>query len=117
MTNDTQTTARRQAAARDIVAHHLNDRAARIISGRVNASGVNTWQVKGHGDTYTVTLTPVVTCSCPDHLKRGLPCKHILAVMELAGEQPQPVATAPAAPVAPARPRRPRTEPREELDW
>ena len=114
MTNSTQTTDRRQAAARDIVARHLNNRAARVISARVNASGVNTWQVKGNGDTYTVTLQPVVTCSCPDHLKRGLPCKHILAVMELAGEQPQPVAV---APVAPARPRRPRTEREEELAW
>lgn len=114
MTNDTQPAARRQAAARDLVARHLSDRVARIISARVNASGVNTWQVKGHGDTYTVTLTPIVTCSCPDHQKRGLPCKHILAVVTLAGEQPQPVAI---APVAPARPRRPRTEPREELDW
>lgn len=115
MTNDTQTPNRRQAAARELVARHLNNRAARIISARVNASGVNTWQVKGNGDTYTVTLTPVVTCSCPDHLKRRLPCKHILAVMELAGEQPQPVAT--VAPAAPSRPRRPRTETTEELAW
>lgn len=115
MTNDTQTTTRRQAAARELVARHLTNRAARIISARVNASGVNTWQVQGSADNvYTVTLTPIVTCSCPDHQKRGLPCKHILAVMELAGEQPQPVAV---APVAPARPRRPRTEREEELAW
>lgn len=115
MTNSTQTPNRRQAAARDIVARHLADRAARIIAARVNASGVNTWQVKGSDATpYTVTLQPIVTCSCPDHAKRGLPCKHILAVMELAGEQPQPVAVAPAAP---ARPRRPRTETTEELAW
>lgn len=114
MTNDTQTTSRRQTAARELVARHLTNRAARIISARVNASGVNTWQVLGQGDTYTVTLTPVVTCSCPDHQKRGLPCKHILAVMELAGEQPQPVATVPDAP---ARTRRPRTEREEELAW
>ena len=114
MTNDTQTPNRRQAAARELVARHLSDRAARIISARVNASGVNTWQVKGHGDTYTVTLQPVVTCSCPDHQKRHAPCKHILAVVTLAGEQPQPVATVPAAP---ARTRRPRTETTEELAW
>ena len=94
MTNSTQTTDRRQAAAHEIVARHLNDRAARIISARVNASGVNTWQIKGQGDTYTVTLQPVVTCSCPDHLKRGLPCKHILAVMELAGQPTQDTAPA-----------------------
>ena len=115
MTNSTQTTTRRQAAARELVARHLNNRAARIISARVNASGVNTWQVQGSEATpYTVTLQPVVTCSCPDHARRHLPCKHILAVMELAGEQPQPVATVPAAP---ARTRRPRTEREEELAW
>ena len=107
MTNSTQTPNRRQTAARDIVARHLNNRAARIISARVNCTGVNTWQVKGQGDTYTVTLQPVVTCSCPDHLKRGLPCKHILAVMELTGQPTE----------APARPRRPRTETTEELAW
>ena len=115
MTNDTQTTTRRQAAARELVARHLTNRAARIISARVNASGVNTWQVQGSEATpYTVTLTPIVTCSCPDHQKRGLPCKHILAVLALTGEQPQPVATVPAAP---ARTRRPRTEREEELAW
>ena len=115
MTNDTQTTSRRQTAARELVARHLTNRAARIISARVNASGVNTWQVQGSEPTaYTVTLTPVVTCSCPDHARRRLPCKHSLAVMELAGEQPQPVAV---APVAPTRTRRPRTEREEELAW
>ena len=84
----------RESKARDLVQAHLNDRAAGIIRARVNATGVNTWLVKGsHGTTYVVTLEPLATCDCPDHARRGGECKHIQAVRLLAG-RPDAVALA-----------------------
>lgn len=81
----------RESKARDLVQAHLSDRAAGIIRGRVNATGVNTWLVKGsHGATYVVTLEPLATCDCPDHVRRGGECKHIQAVRLLAGPPPAP---------------------------
>ena len=81
----------RESKARDLVQAHLNDRAAGIIRGRVNATGVNTWLVKGSNSvTYVVTLEPLATCDCPDHARRGGECKHIQAVRLLAGPAPAP---------------------------
>ena len=81
----------RESKARDLARAHLSDRAAGIIRGRVNATGVNTWLVNGsNGETYVVTLEPLATCDCPDHARRGGECKHIQAVRLLAGQPPAP---------------------------
>lgn len=76
--------AARIAAARELLTAHLADRAAGIIHGRVTPAGTR-WTVKGSkGAAYTVTQTPTGwSCDCPDHVHRGLPCKHIMAVKAL----------------------------------
>lgn len=75
-----------------LVREHLANRAAHLITARVNASGVNTWLVRGH----VVTLEPRETCDCQDHTYRHVTCKHILAVRMLA-------ASPAVAPTRPAR--------------
>lgn len=70
----------RSDKARALVRQHLANRAAHLITARVNASGVNTWLVNGH----VVTLDPVVTCDCQDRQYRHVECKHIQAVRILA---------------------------------
>lgn len=76
-------TDKRDQYARELVTRHLANRSLNLISARINASGVNTWQVNGH----TVTLSPVDTCDCGDMLNRHPEsgCKHIRAARLVAG--------------------------------
>ena len=76
--------AARIAAARELLAAHLANRAAGIIHGRVTPTGTR-WSVKGSkGACWTVLQTPTGwSCDCPDHVHRGVPCKHLMAVKAL----------------------------------
>jgi len=84
MQNNTSLTPSRQAAAAALVEQHLANRAAQIITGRVCATGVTTFQVQGHqAEPYTVTVAGVgasmTTCSCKSFQARHT-CRHTDAV-------------------------------------
>lgn len=73
--------ATRIQAAAEIVARHLANPSERIITATIKADGLVIYRVKGSkpGTVYTVTADG--TCTCPDHVKRGVKaCKHVLAV-------------------------------------
>ena len=90
MTQDTFTAAVSQAAAAypalatrieaaaAIIARHLAQPSARVIVATVKADGSVVYTVAGsQSNRYTVTPTG---CTCPDHTRRGMVCKHILSI-------------------------------------
>jgi len=120
--------ARRVDKAADLLARHLNNRAAGLIRARLTADGTLVYIVKGsRGVEYQTTYK---TCTCPDaqDARRSGVCYHQLAIRALEAlvehrhGEPIPVAVlslapvAPPAPAAPVAPRRPRLPYREELD-
>ena len=101
----------RQAAAVNLAARHLAERAARHITARRLANGLLVWTVESQtrpGTLYTVTRRAdgweADTCSCEDHAYRHQHCKHQRAV---------DLVNAPAPAPTPARRRLPEWE--EEL--
>lgn len=87
--------AKRIDAAVAIVAAHLADRSAGIITAKATPEGL-VWLVKGSEATpYQVRLEEHAgcSCSCRDFVKRGRVCKHIMAVKLVAlAHQPAPTA-------------------------
>jgi len=76
--------------AQAIASAHLADRSRHLVHGR-HINGRQLWIVaseSGRGE-YIVTLTPFETCSCPDHQRRHVECKHIKAVKLLLGQAVQ----------------------------
>ena len=87
--------AKRIDAAAEIVKAHLADRGAGIITAKATPEGL-VWLVKGHGATYQVRLEEhgACSCSCPDFVKRGRICKHLMSVKMVAlAHQPAPTAS------------------------
>ena len=74
--------AERVARAEDIVVTHLSCRRQRVIRVRVSG-GRPRFLVSGSEGAVYVVDPASWSCSCPDHHRRGVGCKHALACWAL----------------------------------
>ena len=110
----------RNAAAVNLAARHLIERAARHVTAR-QVAGRLVWHVESQtrpGVTYTVTRTAdgweCSTCSCEDAAYRHMTCKH-QRLIDLLSPAPAPAPIGITADSVAVITRRPRVEPVEEV--
>ena len=76
--------AERVSRGENILVTHLSCRRQRLIRIRVGRDGRPRFLVSGSAGAVYVVNPGDWSCSCPDHHRRGVGCKHALACFALA---------------------------------